>query len=85
MNDKNIRIGVDIGGTFTDFAMLKDGEFHSTKILTTHQAPEEAIMTGLQALMSQTGTSPADIHSIIHGTTLATNAIIENKGPKSRC
>lgn len=79
---RNIRIGIDVGGTFTDFALLKDGEFHTTKILTNHQAPEEAIMTGLAALMGQTGSQPADIHSIIHGTTLATNAIIENKGAK---
>ena len=81
-HDKNIRIGVDIGGTFTDFAMLKDGRFHTTKTLTTHHAPEEAIMTGLAALMKQTGCKPGDIHSIIHGTTLATNAIIEKKGAR---
>ena len=82
MPGEGIRIGIDTGGTFTDFALVKDGVFHSTKILTTHQAPERAIMKGLYDLMEVTGYRPADTELIIHGTTLATNAIIEHKGAK---
>ena len=82
MPGEGIRIGIDTGGTFTDFALVKDDVFHSTKILTTHQAPERAIMKGLYDLMEVTGYRPADTELIIHGTTLATNAIIEHKGAK---
>ena len=82
MPGEGIRIGIDTGGTFTDFALVKDDVFHSTKILTTHQAPERAIMKGLYDLMEVTGYRPSDTELIIHGTTLATNAIIEHKGAK---
>ena len=82
MLGEGIRIGIDTGGTFTDFALVKDDVFHSTKILTTHQAPERAIMKGLYDLMEVTGYRPSDTELIIHGTTLATNAIIEHKGAK---
>ena len=82
MPGEGIRIGIDTGGTFTDFALVKDDVFHTTKILTTHQAPERAIMKGLYDLMEVTGCRPADTELIIHGTTLATNAIIEHKGAK---
>ncbi len=82
MSGEAIRIGIDIGGTFTDFVLEKDDLFHTNKVLTTHQAPEQAIMHGLQTLMSQTACKPADVELIIHGTTLATNAIIEHKGAR---
>ena len=82
MSSEGIRIGIDTGGTFTDFALSRDGVFHTTKKLTTHQAPEQAIMQGLDDLMGATGCRPADAELIIHGTTLATNAIIEHKGAK---
>jgi N-methylhydantoinase A len=82
MSSEGIRIGIDIGGTFTDFALDKDDHFHTTKVLTTHQAPEQAIMNGLQTIMSQTASKPEDVELIIHGTTLATNAIIEQKGAR---
>ena len=82
MSVEGIRIGIDVGGTFTDFALEKSGQFHTTKVLTTHQAPEQAILAGLQTLMDQTGSEAGDVELIIHGTTLATNAIIEHKGAK---
>ena len=82
MTKQSIRIGIDIGGTFTDFALAKEGAFHTTKLLTTHQAPEQAIMKGLDEIMSSTAVRPAEVESIIHGTTLATNAIIEQKGAR---
>lgn len=82
MKNNNVRIGIDVGGTFTDFALAKDGVFHTTKLLTTHQAPEQAILEGLQDIMAQTGTRVGEVESIIHGTTLATNAIIEQKGAR---
>ncbi len=82
MSSEGIRIGIDTGGTFTDFALSRDAVFHTTKILTTHQAPELAIMQGLDDLMKATGCRPGDAELIIHGTTLATNAVIEHKGAR---
>lgn len=82
MKNNRIRIGIDVGGTFTDFALSRDGLFHSNKVLTTHAAPAQAIMAGLQGLLSQTACKPAGVELIVHGTTLATNAIIEHKGAR---
>lgn len=83
MKDQSIRVGVDVGGTFTDFALEKGGKIHTTKILTTPDAPERAILEGLDILLQQVGLKPSDIDVLIHGTTLATNAIIERKGART--
>ncbi len=77
-----IRIGIDVGGTFTDFALASEGEFYTSKVLTSHQAPEQRIMSGLLNLTSCVNCLPTDVEVIIHGTTLATNAIIERKGAR---
>ncbi len=74
------RIAVDIGGTFTDVVLEKDGALTSTKVLTTPESPENGALTGIQAVLGQTGTPPSAVTLVIHGTTLATNAIIERKG-----
>ncbi len=77
------RIAVDIGGTFTDFALERTGEISSAKVLTTPDRPEEAVLTGIEALLADTTMEAREIGLIIHGTTLATNAIIERKGAKT--
>ncbi len=77
------RLGVDIGGTFTD-VVLEIGEARaSAKILTTHAAPEDAIIEGMHRVCAKTGIAPSKITQIIHGTTLATNALIERRGAKT--
>ena len=77
------RLGVDIGGTFTDVA-LEFGEGRwSAKILTTPEAPERAVIDVIRRVLAEAGLRPADLSLIIHGTTLATNAIIERKGAKT--
>jgi 5-oxoprolinase (ATP-hydrolysing)/N-methylhydantoinase A len=76
------RVGLDIGGTFTDF-VLYDAERHRIslhKCLTTPHDPSVAALAGLAELTVQAGLSIADIGEIIHGTTLVTNAIIERRG-----
>jgi N-methylhydantoinase A len=78
-----IRIGVDIGGTFTDVALEIGERRLTTKILTTPRAPEEGVLTALRAVIAEAGIAPADVGLIIHGTTLATNALIERKGAKT--
>ncbi|MXW99114.1 MAG: hydantoinase/oxoprolinase family protein, partial [Acidimicrobiaceae bacterium] len=78
------RIGVDVGGTFTDVALERpDGTFASIKVLTTHQRPEEAVLAGISAVIEREGTTLDKITQIIHGTTLATNALIERRGAKT--
>ena len=79
----SIRLGVDIGGTFTDVVLEKDGEPFSTKVLTTYAAPENAIIDGMHQVCSKAGVSPSQVDQIIHGTTLATNALIERRGAKT--
>ena len=78
-----IRLGVDIGGTFTDVVLEKGGESLSTKVLTTYAAPENAIIDGMHQVCTKAGVTPADLTQIIHGTTLATNALIERRGAKT--
>ena len=78
-----IRIGVDIGGTFTDVA-LEIGERRFTgKILTTPHAPEEGVLAALRSVIAEAGVEPGEVGVIIHGTTLATNALIERKGART--
>lgn len=80
---KGIRMGVDIGGTFTDVVLEKDGQQFSTKVLTTYIAPENAIIDGMHQVCNKASISPSQIGQIIHGTTLATNALIERNGAKT--
>ncbi len=77
------RLGVDIGGTFTDVALETGDKRFSAKILTTPHAPEEGVLAAIHAVLGQAGLAPSDLSLIIHGTTLATNAIIERKGAKT--
>lgn len=77
------RVGVDIGGTFTDVALELAGTFHSTKVLTDYTQPERAIVKGLQQVCADAGIGMDRIGIIIHGTTLATNALIERRGART--
>src|SRR5258707_3233427 len=77
------RLAVDIGGTFTDLCLNWNGKLTSVKVLTTPRAPEEGVLGGMEQILKQTGIKPADLSLVIHGTTLATNAIIERKGAKT--
>jgi N-methylhydantoinase A len=83
MKSSSIRLGADIGGTFTDVVLEKDGEVFSTKVLTTYAAPENAIIDGMHQVCEKAGVTPDQIEQIIHGTTLATNALIERRGAKT--
>ena len=76
------RIGVDVGGTFTDFALLNesDGRLLTHKQLTTPHAPSEAFLEGVLLLVERAGIAVDAVDAIIHGTTLVTNAVIERKG-----
>ena len=78
------RLAVDIGGTFTDVVLETSGRRLLTKkVLTTPRAPEEAVMQGTLALLAEAGIALSSVDVMVHGTTLATNAIIERKGAKT--
>ncbi|MBI1495061.1 hydantoinase/oxoprolinase family protein [Halocynthiibacter styelae] len=83
MNTQDIRLGADIGGTFTDVALDVRGKIFSTKVLTNYTAPEQAILDGITIVTEQAGIGFGDLDIIIHGTTLATNALIERRGAKT--
>jgi len=76
-------MGVDIGGTFTDVVLEVGTEQFSTKVLTTYAAPENAILDGIHQVCTSANIKPGDIGQIIHGTTLATNALIERRGART--
>lgn len=77
------RLGVDIGGTFTDIVILApDGTIFSKKILSTPDDYSRAIENGVVALLGETGIAAGDLVEFAHGTTVATNAVIERKGGK---
>jgi N-methylhydantoinase A len=78
-----IRVGVDIGGTFTDVALETGERRFTAKILTTPQAPEDGVLAALQSVMAKAGVEPGEVGLIVHGTTLATNALIERKGART--
>lgn len=80
---KQIRVGVDIGGTFTDVAMEVGITLHSIKVLTEYSYPENAIVKGIRQVAEVAGVELSDIDTIIHGTTLATNALIERRGART--
>ena len=83
MTQEQIRLGVDVGGTFTDVAVEVSGTLHSTKVLTNYSAPEVAIGEAIDAVCTGAGIATSQLSTIIHGTTLATNALIERRGAKT--
>jgi N-methylhydantoinase A len=78
------RIGVDIGGTFTDLVWVDEatGSVRVGKLLTTPKEPAQAVEQGIVTLLADANSTPARVRTVIHGTTLATNALIERKGAK---
>jgi len=80
-----LRLGVDIGGTFTDFALFDE----STRMLATHKQlttpsdPSDCVLEGIDRLLTREGRTVSELRAVIHGTTLITNAVIERKGART--
>lgn len=74
---------MDIGGTFTDVALEDGARRVTTKVLTTPAAPERGVLAGIGRVLALAGLGPGDVAILIHGTTLATNALIERKGART--
>src|SRR5687767_7223882 len=85
MADRSYRVGVDIGGTFTDLILVDDesGEITVGKALTTPGDPSQAVETVLRDALERGSVPPERLGTVIHGTTLVTNSIIERKGSKT--
>ncbi len=81
--EQSVRLAVDIGGTFTDVVLELGDVRHSAKVLTNAQNPELGLLDGVRMVLDETDVSPADIDVFVHGTTLATNALIERKVAKT--
>jgi N-methylhydantoinase A len=75
-----LKLAADIGGTFTDIVLEKGPKRWSGKVLTTTAAPEQAVLQGVAQVLAEAGFAASDVDVFIHGTTLATNALIERKG-----
>jgi len=82
-SSSTIRLGLDIGGTFTDVALEIGERRFTAKTLTTPGAPEEGVLAALRSVTGAAGIEVGQVDLIIHGTTLATNAVIERKGAKT--
>ena len=87
--DRSVRLAADIGGTFTDVVLeVPQGDTasgaaparYTTKILTTQQAPADAVLEGVERVLAEAGVDAAEVDLVVHGTTLATNALIERRG-----
>jgi N-methylhydantoinase A len=78
------RLGVDVGGTFTDLLLIEEesGETHRAKTPTTPADPSIGVLEGITKVCGVAGIDPADFRHVMHGTTVATNAVLEKKGAK---
>jgi N-methylhydantoinase A len=82
--DTSIRMGADIGGTFTDVTLIdEEGKVHRGKTLTTHDDPSKGVVTGVQQVLKLAEKDISEVETIIHGTTLVINALIERRGAKT--
>jgi N-methylhydantoinase A len=77
--DRTVRIGVDTGGTFTDFVYHADGELRIFKVASTPDDPSQAIIEGLQRIAEEASQELKAIE-VVHGTTVGTNALLQRKG-----
>jgi len=75
--EKKCRIGVDVGGTFTDVVTIRDGQIHVTKTPSTPAAPDRAVIDGMRESRSIVGFDYREVEFFAHGTTVATNAVLE--------
>src|SRR6187200_2071721 len=78
------RLGVDVGGTFTDLFLVDDDRARQWRVKTpsTPRDPSDGVLTGVERICAEAGIAPADLRNILHGTTVATNAVLESKGAR---
>ena len=76
------RLGVDVGGTFTDFLLMNEenGETHTAKVPSTPEDSSIGVLNGVARICDESGIDPSQIKLVMHGTTVATNAVLTGKG-----
>ncbi|NTA40641.1 hydantoinase/oxoprolinase N-terminal domain-containing protein, partial [Agrobacterium salinitolerans] len=80
----NARIGVDIGGTFTDLVLFGDaGETFFTKVPSTPAKPEQAVLTGIRQITETAGLDVSKVAEVVHGTTVGSNTLLQKVGAKT--
>jgi N-methylhydantoinase A len=79
------RLGVDVGGTFTDLFLVDDDRARQWRVKTpsTPRDPSDGVLTGVERICAQAGIAPGDLRNLVHGTTVATNAMLEGRAPAS--
>ena len=85
MRDPTARIGIDVGGTFTDVILVDPttGSLHSAKAFTTPRDRSRGVIDAIQAVLAQSGIPPVRIGDVVHGSTTGTNALIERSGART--
>ena len=82
--ERSFRVGIDIGGTFTDIVLVgSDGTLHTKKTSSTPQDYGQGILLGLKQIFTDLGIAPGEIDDLVHATTVATNAVLEDKGART--
>src|SRR3954463_13510377 len=76
-------LGVDVGGTFTDAVLAVDGRLHTAKAPTTPEDQSEGVLNAVKAVLEKAGAEASDVAEFAHGTTAATNALLEGEGAKT--
>jgi N-methylhydantoinase A len=78
------RLGVDVGGTFTDLLLINEesGETYTAKVLSTPEDSSIGVLTGVRRICSESGVDPQQVHRVMHGTTVATNAVLTGRGAR---
>ena len=78
------RLGIDVGGTFTDLLLIDEetGALHRTKTPSTPVDPSQGVLVGVESILQECNVRPQDISHVMHGTTVATNAVLEGKGAR---
>ncbi|MGK0369991.1 MAG: N-methylhydantoinase A, partial [Glaciecola sp.] len=78
------RLGVDVGGTFTDLLLINEsnGETHTAKVPSTPEDSSVGVLNGIARICDESGIDPKKINRVMHGTTVATNAVLTGKGAK---
>src|SRR6185312_10840448 len=78
------RLGVDVGGTFTDLFLVDDDRARQWRVKTpsTPRDPSQGVLTGVRRICEEAGIAPGDLRNLVHGTTVATNAVLESKGAR---
>ena len=77
------RVGVDVGGTFTDAVVVRGGHAWTAKVPTTPQDQGEGVISAVEAALAHAGIAPADVDSVAHGMTVGTNALLERRGARA--